>query len=296
MTVDRAGSPLEDKQENARFLGFLYRNAAGRLLLKLFCSRFLSRLVGRYMDSRLSLGRAQRCMAAYGVDPAELEKDPSAFTSFNDFFTRKKKPECLRCCEDPDRLPSPADSRVTAHRLDGTRAFPVKGAPYTAEDLLQSKEEAERFRNGWALVFRLAPSDYHRYIYVDGGREESHAFIPGVLHTVSPVATDRMPVYHRNCREKTFLRTDHFGTVACVEVGAMMVGKICNGHPEGPVSRGQEKGFFAFGGSTIVLLVAEGEAEPDADILRNSEAGNETYVRLGEPVAFRPAAYRNENE
>ncbi|MBO4366814.1 MAG: phosphatidylserine decarboxylase [Clostridia bacterium] len=288
MTVDRAGKPVEDKQENARFLSFLYGNPVGRLLLKLFTSRFLSRLVGRYMDSRLSLGRAKKCMTAYGVDPAELEKDPADFKSFNDFFTRKKKPDCLHWCGEPGRFPSPADSRVTAHRLDGTAAFPVKGAPYTAEDLLQSPEEAENFRDGWALVFRLAPSDYHRYIYPDGGTEKGFSFIPGVLHTVSPVATGRIPVFHRNCREKTFLETDHFGLLAYVEVGAMMVGKICNTHPDGRFERGDEKGYFAFGGSTIVVLLRPGTAEPDEDILQNSENGNETYVRLGEAVAHIP--------
>ena len=288
MTVDRAGNPVDDRQENARFLSFLYGNPAGRLLLKLFTSRFLSRLVGRYMDSRLSVGRARKCMKAYGVDPTELEQDPAAFRSFNDFFTRKKKQDCLHWCAEPERFPSPADSRVTAHRLDGTQAFPVKGAPYTAEDLLQSKEEAESFRNGWALVFRLAPSDYHRYIYPDGGKERSFEFLPGVLHTVSPVATGKIPVFHRNCREKTFLETDRFGLLAFVEVGAMMVGKICNAHPAGRFERGDEKGYFAFGGSTIVVLFPAGTAEPDEDILRNSQAGNETYVRLGDPVAHIP--------
>ena len=290
MTVDRNGQPVEDRQENASFLHFLYHNAFGRLLLKLFSSRFLSRVVGAYMNSRLSAGRAKRCMAAYGVDASELEKD--SFRSFNEFFTRKKKPEFLSVDPDPSSLPSPADSRVTAVRLKDGNAFPVKGAPYTASDLLNDPEEAEAYKNGWAFVFRLAPSDYHRYVYPDGGCEISRAFIPGVLHTVSPVATDILPVFHRNCREKTALRTDHFGIVEYVEVGAMMVGKIVNAPREDGerFERGEEKGYFAFGGSTIVLLVPEGAAEPDGDILRNSEQGNETYVRLGERVAHVPEA------
>ncbi|MBQ3935128.1 MAG: phosphatidylserine decarboxylase [Clostridia bacterium] len=285
MTVDRNGRPLDDKQENASFLRFLYGNPAGRVLLRLFTSRFLSRLVGGYMNSRLSSGRAKKCMKAYGVKTEELEKD--SFRSFNEFFTRKKKPEFIRVDADPLSFPSPADSRLTVVRLKDGNAFPVKGAPYTAKDLLSDEKEAEAYRNGWAFVFRLAPSDYHRYVYPDGGTECGRKFIPGVLHTVSPVATDIMPVCHRNCREETFLETDHFGRIAFVEVGAMMVGKICN-RPEkenARFERGEEKGYFAFGGSTIVVLFRDGSVLPDGDILKNSNDGNETYVRLGESVA-----------
>ncbi|MBP5231651.1 MAG: phosphatidylserine decarboxylase [Clostridia bacterium] len=289
MTVDRSGAQLDDRQENAGLLRFLYGNAFGRICLKLFSSRTLSRIVGAYMSSPLSKGRARRCLKRYGVRTEELEKD--RFSSFNDFFTRKKKPEFLSVESDPDLFPSPADSRVTVTRLTDGNAFPVKGAPYTVQGLLESEEEAAPFRDGWAFVFRLAPSDYHRYVYPDGGTAERSVFLPGVLHTVSPVATEKIPVFHRNCREKTLLHTDRFGTVAYVEVGAMMVGKIVN-HPKEPgerFERGEEKGYFAFGGSTIVVLVRNREAEPDPEILRNSLEGNETRVKLGEHVARKPA-------
>lgn len=287
MTADRAGNPVEETQEGAGFLRFLYRNSAGRVLLKLFASRPMSKLVGAYMNSRLSLGRVRKCMTAYGVKTEELEKD--SFSSFNDFFTRKKREEFLSVCTEENEFPAPADSRVTAVRLQEGTAFPVKGAPYTAAELLGSDSDAQPYRDGWALVFRLAPNDYHRYIYPDGGTETGHRFIPGVLHTVSPVATEILPVFHRNCREVTFLKTDHFGDLCFTEVGAMLVGRIVNAHPdpETRFDRGQEKGYFAFGGSTIVVLLKNGAAVPDGDILRNSAEGKETLVRLGEPVAHR---------
>ena len=134
-------------------------------------------------------------------------------------------------------------------------------------------------------MFRLCVEDYHRYIYVDDGRVGETVRIPGVLHTVNPVANDKFPIYKENTREYSLLSSDHFGTILQMEVGAMMVGKIQNRHVRGDrVYRGQEKGNFAFGGSTVILMTSQGAVDPDKDILVNSMRGIETKVKLGERV------------
>lgn len=126
---------------------------------------------------------------------------------------------------------------------------------------------------GSIWVFRLCVDDDHRYIYVDGGAVSRPCRIPGIFHTVNPVANDVSPIYKENVREYCLLRSEHFGTVLQMEVGALLVGKIENHSVTAPVKRGQEKGYFAFGGSTIILLTERDTVIPDKDILENSARG-----------------------
>ena len=89
-----------------------------------------------------------------------------------------------------------------------------------------------------------------------------------------------------NSREYSILHTREFDDIVMMEVGALLVGKIVNHHQQTQVLRGQEKGFFQFGGSTVVLLFKAGTIAPDADILNNSAEGAETVVRYGEKVGI----------
>ena len=90
-------------------------------------------------------------------------------------------------------------------------------------------------------------------------------------------------VYGKNCRELTLLDTEQCGKVAYIEVGAMMVGRINNNHRE-KFERGEEKGYFSFGGSTIVLLYKKDCITLDGDIAENSKEETETAVLYGERV------------
>ena len=126
--------------------------------------------------------------------------------------------------------------------------------------------------------------DYHRYCYIDNGTKTDNTFIAGELHTVNPIALERYNIYKRNCREYTVLHTENFGDVVQIEVGAMMVGRIVNNHGEASFVRGEEKGRFEFGGSTIVMLFGRDSISVDHDILCNSAEGIETVVKLGEKI------------
>ncbi len=207
--------------------------------------------------------------------------------SFNQFFTRKlrpgKRPIDLRDAS----LISPCDGYLTVYNLSPGASFEVKNTVYTVSDLLLDTNLANEYHGGQCLVFRLTPSDYHRYIYPDKGCKGKNIHIPGVLHTVRPLAFEKYPVYTANSREYTILRTNNFDDIVFMEVGAMMVGKICNYHQECNFDRGDEKGKFLFGGSTVIMLLKKDIAIINSEIKDLSNSGVEAKVRMGENIGIR---------
>ena len=125
------------------------------------------------------------------------------------------------------------------------------------------------------------------YQYFEEGDKGTTRFIRGRLHTVRPIALEQVPVFTENCRACTEIVTERFGTLTQIEVGAMLVGRICNLHSgECHVLRGEEKGCFQYGGSTVMLLVErDAIAAPEA-LLDATANGVETPVRIGEAVAI----------
>lgn len=261
-------------------LCFLYENLLGRLLLKSLVHPAVSRLWGRFMDSRLSCRLISGFIQKNGINMQAYEK--REYTSFNDFFCRRLN--CFSFDRNPVSLMAPCDAKLSAFPITQEREFFIKEVPYKVEDLVQSGELAQRYEGGYCLIFRLAVDDYHRYCYVDDGSKGANIFIPGKLHTVQPIALRSVNIYRENCREYTVMETKHFGTVTQVEVGALLVGKILNHHQETDFKRGQEKGMFCYGGSTIVLLLEQGRAELDREILDNTEASLETIIKIGESI------------
>ncbi|MBN2814608.1 MAG: phosphatidylserine decarboxylase, partial [Bacteroidales bacterium] len=194
------------------------------------------------------------------------------------------KPEARSVDASPESLISPADARLLVYDLTQKEMLPVKGYWYTLFDLLLSQPLANEFADSWCFVYRLAPCDYHRFHYSDDGRQENVVRIPGVLHSVNPIALSAVnTLLAKNYREVTVMHTSHFGKVVQVEVGAMMVGRIVQvSYHAGDFKRGGEKGWFEFGGSTIVQLISKDAVRPDADLLEHSAKGLETLVRMGE--------------
>ena len=180
-------------------------------------------------------------------------------------------------------LVSPADSRLMVHRISEGAVFSVKGQLYTVEELLESPEEAKLYENGYCLVFRLCPTDYHRFCFPDNGKIEGCRKIKGFYRTVNTFFISPK-VHTTNYREFSTLHTENFGDVAFIEVGAMLIGKIVNTFAGTEFKLGQEKGYFEYGASTVVLLLREGAAEIDADILEQSALGRECLVKYGEKI------------
>lgn len=273
--------PLDTDPQPA--LRFLYDTRFGRLCLRAAVRPTVSRLYGRYMDSRWSRRQILPFIQKNRIDMAQYEQ--REYRSYNDFFTRRALPAARPVDLSPSHLVAPCDAKLTAYPVTEDARWLIKGAPYTVSELLGGDPLAARFRGGTCLIFRLAVDDYHRYCYFDSGVQGPGRVLPGVLHTVQPVALRRANVYHRNCRAYTLLHTDHFGDAVQVEVGALMVGRIVNLHRAGHAfQRGDEKGYFEFGGSTVVLLLGPGAAAVEEEILAATAAGYETAVRLGECI------------
>lgn len=277
----------ETTRKESASLRFLYGTALGRLLLKPLCARWVSRCAGAFMDSALSRPLIRRFVKKNGIHLADFED--TRYRCFNDCFSRKIRPELRPIDRDPDVLVSPCDALLSAYEIKEDSVFHIKGSDYTVGGLLGGNEAlTDTYAGGLCLVFRLCVHHYHRYMYLDDGEKGENTFLKGKLHTVRPIALEKFPVFVQNCREYTVMQTEHFGTVTQIEVGALLVGKIKNHHGSHRFVRGEEKGTFLYGGSTIVVLLPrDAGVTLGGDLLQKTAEGIETEVKMGECLGKR---------
>lgn len=285
--VDRkTGEKCTESPPAEGLLKFLYDNPLGKLtLLPLAKRKFISALYGRRMDSPKSVSKIPEFVADLGIDMEESRRPVEDFKSFNDFFYRKLKPGARPIGEG---FVSPGDGRLLAFRsLKDLRKFFVKGREFTLSEFLADDQLAEQYRNGTLMILRLAPKDYHRYHFPYAGVPSEAQKIKGSLYSVSPyaIAGNFAKVFCENKREYCFLDTPDKGRLILVPIGATMVGSIIETYKPGqPVKKGEEMGYFAFGGSTVVVIAEKGKLTIDPDILENTANGLETFVRMGETI------------
>ncbi len=282
MLKERNGEYIIVGNKQEKTLKFLYKTFSGRVVLKVLTRPLVSKAAGKVLDSRITAFAAKSAIKKRKIETEMLEKQK--FSSYNDFFTRKLKEGGRTVDMTPSSLISPCDSKLAAYTINPDSTFVVKGTPYTVNALLGGDEVAKEFIGGTCLIFRLAVDDYHRYCYFDSGVKGENTFLKGVLHTVHPIVVGQYDIYKQNSREYTVMQTENFGKVVQVEVGALMVGRISNFHGAYSFKRGEEKGMFEFGGSTIVLLLKKDAAAIDEDILKNTAEDVETIVKYGEKI------------
>ncbi|MBO0474519.1 phosphatidylserine decarboxylase [Enterococcus ureasiticus] len=263
-------------------LNFLYKNPIGRFILKGLIQPPLTKLAGAYLNSSLSKGMINRFIKQNKLQMDEYE--PMTYRSFNHFFMREIKPEARTVSEDKTLLSAPCDGKVTVYPISANQTFKVKHSEYALSELLDSTSLAKEWQGGCAVIFRLTPDDYHHYYFIDEGTILAHQKIAGVFHTVQPIAIHNEPVFSRNSREVTVIETENFGKIAQIEVGALMVGKIKNLKNSGNCERFEKKGWFEFGGSTVILLFQENQVTIDPEIWLNTENNLETIVKFGQNV------------
>ena len=283
--IFRDGRTVEKPDGQEKLLSVLYGTALGRLLLKPLVCPAVSKLGGKILSTGVSRVLIKPFVKSAGIDLGEYEQ--REYRSYNEFFSRQILPERRPVDMDPGHFISPCDSKLTALPITPDCRFTLKHTEYTVASLLKDEALAASYAGGWALIFRLAVDDYHRYCYPAAGEKGENVRIPGVFHTVNPIANDHFPIYKENTREYTRIDTPDFGEVLMMEVGALMVGKIVNHHGKAQVCRGQEKGYFQFGGSTVVVLLKAGMVDVDEDIQRNTQNGWETVVRFGEKIGVK---------
>ena len=263
-------------------LHFLYKTIPGRFFLKPLASRPLSKLCGAFLDSRLSAFLIKSFVRNNNINLDDYETE--GIKTFNQFFRRKIKEGRRPFNMEASNLCAPCDGLLSVWNISEDTVIPVKQSEYTVSSLLKDKELAAEYDGGLCLVFRLCVDNYHRYSYADCGKKGPNIFIPGVLHTVRPIALESRPVFVENCREYTVIESSTFGKLIQMEVGAMLVGRIVNLEGQGMAERGKEKGFFEYGGSTIILLVKKCLVKINQDILDNSQKGIESPVKMGQVI------------
>ena len=282
--ADRKGNQYHEETGQDRLLKFLYSSTAGRAGLTLLVRPLVSKAGGVFLGSRLSRGMIEPFVRRNRIDMSEYM--PESYRSYNDFFTRKIRPGMRPSAGGANVIITPCDGKLSVMPVHSDSRFMIKGREYTAEQLLKNCRLAEKYAGGYLFVIRLTVDNYHRYCYPVSGRKSAQKVIPGVYHTVNPAACEVVPVYAENHREFCLIRSESAGTVLQMEVGALMVGRITNYVKEScSVLKGQEKGKFEFGGSTVILMFGPGTIKVDDDLIKNTEQGCETIVKMGEQIA-----------
>ena len=271
-------------EKSPKGANFLYKSTIGRVVLKAANKRFSSSLGGWYTNRKISTVHINDFIRDNKIDMSDYPK--VKYKSFNEFFSRKILAGKRVFDSNKKSFCSPADSKLMVYKLDKDRKFIIKDKEYTLKSILRDEQLEKEYKNGYFLVFRLSVDDYHRYAYIDNGEVLKEKKIKGLYNTVLPVAFEKHKVHEENSREYQVLKTENFGNIIQMEIGAMMVGKIIN-YDVKTFTRGEEKGYFLFGGSTIVIIVKENILKIDEDILENSNNGIETKIKQGEKIATR---------
>lgn len=285
--IDRkSGEVFTETPPAEGLLKFLYDNPFGKTaILPIVKRKFLSEIYGRKMDSPSSIKNIQPFIDNLNIDMSESKKSIEEFESFNDFFYRKLNPNARPIGEG---IVSPGDGRILAFNdLNSINSFFIKGREFKLSEFLQDKELAKKYEGGTLVILRLAPNDYHRFHFPFNGTPSPIKKIRGSYFSVSPyaLASNFTKVFCENKREICTLNTQNKGDLLIIPIGATMVGSIIETYkPNEVVGKGDEMGFFAFGGSTVVLLAESGKLTIDEDILVNTVNKMETFVKMGEQI------------
>lgn len=259
---------------------FLYKTRIGRFILKILVQPWVSKKVGIYLNSRFSRWMVPLFVKKYGINLDKYKKEN--YYSFNDFFIREKNIEEIDIT--PEHLISPCDGYLSIYPIEEDSLYRIKHIEYRIGQLLENETLAKQFSGGYCMIFRLTPQHYHRYCYICDGLKVASKRIEGKLHCVRPVAYTTVPVFVENSREYTEIESFHWGRVIQMEIGALLVGKIHNYTTGNKVLQGQEKGYFEFGGSTIVIMMEKERVCIDANILKRSMKNEETEVYMGSKI------------
>ncbi len=267
------------------FLRWTYGNPLGAIALHgLVKRRFFSSWYGRRMDKAASASRIAPFIGTYQLDAGEFLDEPSSYRSFNEFFYRRLKPSARPIDAAADSVVFPADGRhLGFERASAIEGVFVKGQRFNLAELLGDEALASRYADGALVLSRLCPVDYHRFHFPAGGVPGTTRTLNGPLFSVSPIALRKQLAYlWQNKRSITKLRTGSIGTVLILEIGATCVGSIHQTFKAGqPVAKGDEKGYFAFGGSSTITIFEPGSVTLDADLLGHSSRQTELYARIG---------------
>jgi phosphatidylserine decarboxylase len=282
---DRQSSLLKtEKVAGENWLVWLYNNPVGEATLWALAKRkVVSAVYGNRMDRPSSTKKIQPFVEEFNIDLSTAQKQQ--FNSFNDFFTRKLKNNARPLDTNSTVTVSPADGKILAYANISNSDFIIKGYRFNIFSFLSNTRLAQKYLDGTLVIIRLAPFDYHRFHFPISGRVSPTTRIDGDYYSVNPLALRKITeIFCLNKREFTILSNPLFGNVVMTEVGATMVGSIIQTYTGNFVKKGEEKGYFKFGGSTVVLLFEKNKISIDEDLLINTLKGYETVIKEGERI------------
>ena len=269
-----------------QWLRWILFNPFGQIALHTVAKRaWFSRWYGWRMNSAGSASRVKPFIEQYNIAEREHVKTTNEFASFNDFFYRKLKPEARPVDAADDSVVFPADGRHLGFaKASAVEGVFVKGQRFNLSKLLGDQKLAERFADGASVFSRLCPVDYHRFHFPVAGIPGEARLINGPLYSVNPLALrDRLSILWENKRFITEIESEQFGKVLMLEIGATNVGSVNHTFvPTRPVAKGEEKGYFAFGGSATLTLFEPGRVKLDEDLLEQSAQQRELYAKVGD--------------
>lgn len=270
------------------YINWSYSSPVGKGFLELFIKKkMFSRIYGIYCSSKFSKKKIPKFINKFDIDTDYFEKDVSEFKNFNEFFARKLLDEARPVTSDSKSLISPGDGRLLAYEnINMNNIVQVKGFTYSLRELISNDLIAKEYEGGTCLILRLCPTDYHRFHFIDDGVCGRSHKIKGAYYSVNPIALEKVPnLFCKNKREWSIFKSENFGNIITMEVGATCVGTIIQSYtPDKPVSKGDEKGFFKFGGSTTILFFKKDIVKIDEDIVRETKKGFESLVTMGEII------------
>jgi phosphatidylserine decarboxylase len=285
--IYRDGKIIEEIVEAESVLKFFYLTPLGRFLRFIIPVRLLSKIYSAFQNSAYSKKKISKFVVKHNINISEYVVPENGYDSFNDFFIRKLKPGVREIDKDLPSVVAPADSQLLAiQSLCSETNFFVKSKKFSLEKFFNSVSLAKEYEGGTLLIFRLAPYNYHRFHFPVDCFASAPVCINGKLESVNPIVykAGLMPL-SENERQLVFLDNEIFGKIAFVSIGAMFVGKIVNTYEfERFHKKGEEMGYFSFGGSSIVLVFKKDIIEVDDLFLRNSKEQIETTVKMGERI------------
>ena len=240
------------------------------ILTKIATSKLISKIYGLYNSTKLSTKKIPKFIKENNIKMSLYEK--KEYKSFNDFFIRKIKKIKIE-----KGFISPVEGKLLVYKINNNLEVKIKNINYKIEELIDNSID---LKNGYIFIYRLALDNYHRFHYIDDGIRTKRVKIKGRLHTVSS-SSNKYKIYKENEREYSILKTKEFGDIIYMEVGALLIGKIIN-YDLDKFKKGEEKGYFLPGGSTVIIMAKD--IEVDKDILNNSKKNIETLVSVGEKV------------
>lgn len=289
----KTGKIEEEKVYFKEILYLLYGTSwPSRLIgwpLSYLASRFsfFSALFGWWNNQAFTKKKIRPFIKRYEVDETEFLNPVESFPNFNAFFTRKLKTAARPIDKDPKTAVIPADGRYLFYQdISEEDGFLVKGETFDLKDLLRDDALAERFREGAMVIARLCPTDYHRYHFPVNCLPSPSRLINGFLYSVNPIAVKvDIRIFSKNKRMITTLNSPEFGEVLFLEVGATSVGSINQTYlPGRSYKKGEEKGYFSFGASTLILLFEPNQIVFDKELIGSSEIRTEIFCLMGQSM------------